>query len=363
MDRSRLWAHTPFLIAGYGALLFAAAVAHHVGEIRALEALSGPLLALVFDGVPALALVFAGYWVGDTDLSGRDHRTVLGWCLAGSALLVAVIGATIVVRAAEGRVIAEPIFPLLIAAEAGAIAGVIAGYNHARARREVRRATTINDAMAFVNDLIRHDLRNDLAVIQGEADMIDRAGGDGETDGSPETVLEKTNEALERIETSSEIVDTLVGQPDLEPVDLVPIVGDLAVRLEDAHRVDVTTDLPAEATVVANAGVRPIVDNLLENAAEHNDADDPHVAVAVETDADVVRLTVRDNGPGLPEELQQSIETGEHGPKRGGLSLVQTLVSGFGGDLRVSDNQPRGATVVVELPRAEAGDGDRVDDL
>ena len=43
-----------------------------------------------------------------------------------------------------------------------------------------------------------------------------------------------------------------------------------------------TTD---RAPVVANAGVRSVVDNLVENAVEHNDADDPRVHVAVELDA------------------------------------------------------------------------------
>jgi signal transduction histidine kinase len=105
--------------------------------------------------------------------------------------------------------------------------------------------------------------------------------------------------------------------------------------------------------VSANDGVQSVVDNLLENAVEHNDADDPRVAVAVTAGHDVVRLTVTDNGPGIPDERKETVFEPGEGGSGGGLSLVYTLVTGYGGDVWIEDAEPRGTRFVVELPRAD----------
>jgi len=369
MQYSRLRAKGPLFVALVGATLFAVAVAHHSRELSSIRGIRGPLVALVLDGIPALGLVYAGYWLDRRELSPRHRWTVFLWSVTGSVLLVSVIGASLVVRFAEGRVVEEPLFPLLIGAEVGGIAGVVAGYHHGRARVQARRSETVSNALAFTNDLIRHDLRNDLNLIRGHAELLADADveADAGTDGGDSSiVVRKADEALTRIETSRVISDTLVGEPDLEAVDLVPVVAELAVRVDETYPVTVTTDLPEKAFVIANVGVRSAVDNLLENAAEHNDADDPRVEVTVEAtgseartagfDEDVVRLTVADNGSGISDEQQETIfETGDSGA--GGLSVVRTLIDGYGGEIWVEDNAMGGVTFVVVLPGG-AGDDD-----
>jgi signal transduction histidine kinase len=208
----------------------------------------------------------------------------------------------------------------------------------------------VTNALAFINDLIRHDLRNDLTVIRGHADLLSESAD--EVDGDPEIVTDKTNEALSRIETSKVIADTLVGDPDLEPVDIVPVITELAARVGNAFGATVETDLPKSAVVTANDGIRSVVDNLLENAIEHNDADDPRIEIAATAADGMVRLTVTDNGPGIPDDMKESVFEPREDGSSGGLSLVYTLVTGYGGDVRVEDADPHGARFVVEFPRA-----------
>jgi signal transduction histidine kinase len=353
MDRRWLWARSPLLIAGFGTALFLTAVAHHASELAALDGVTGPLVAFLLDGTPALGVVYAGYRLSRADLSPDDRWAVSVWCLAGGVLIGAVMGPTLLVRAFEGRSVAEPLFPLLVATEAGAIAGAVAGYYNARARADARRAETVSNAFAFVNQLIRHDLRNDLNVIYGHADVIaTETGSDGAS-----IIVEQTDEALARIETTGAIAETLIGEPDLERIDLVAVTTEMAASVEDAFPVTVTADLPDRATVTANAGLRSVVDNLLENAAEHNDADDPRIHVAIESGTEAVTLSVRDNGPGIPDERKETIfDAGDGRPRDAGLSIVRTLVEGYGGDVWVEDNEPRGSVFVVELPRANGGD-------
>ncbi|MEF8840877.1 MAG: ATP-binding protein [Haloarculaceae archaeon] len=361
MRHGELGERSPLLVAALGAVLLLVAVGWHARELLVLDSPVGPLVAVLLDGVPALGLVYGGYRLSGTDLGLRGLSTVLVWCLAGALLFLTVIGATLIVRAVEGRVVSEPVFALLVAAEAGAIAGLVAGYYAARARRDARRVRTANDALAFVNELVRHDLRNDLAVIEGQADLLvaDRPSGDADLDttpGDPAVIGDKAEEALARIETSRAIAETLTGEPNLEAVDLVGLVEEMATRIDDAFGVQVRTDLPEEARVTANAGLRSVVDNLLENAVEHNDADEPTVAVSVRTGAETARLTVRDNGPGIPEKRRATLfETRGDDTGGSGLALVRRLVEAYGGDVWVEGNEPRGSAFVVELPRAVDG--------
>jgi signal transduction histidine kinase len=132
------------------------------------------------------------------------------------------------------------------------------------------------------------------------------------------------------------------------------VVGEIAARVDSTFAVTVETDLPDSAVVTANDGIRSVVDNLLENAVEHNDADDPQVSISVRVAADTVVFTVTDNGPGIPEAIQQSIFEPSEAGSSGGLSLVYTLVSGYGGDVRIEDAEQGGSRVVVTLPRDDA---------
>lgn len=358
MNSHRLDVLSPYLVLSFGGMLFLIAVVHHGTELYALGGLTGPAVALLIDGLPALGLVYAGYWLAGTDLSPEGQRRTCVWCLVGATLFVAVMGLSFVVRIFEGRVIAEPLFPLLIAAEAGGIAGVVAGYSTGRARMETRRARTMSDALGFVNGLIRHDLRNDLSVIQGHADLIGTGAGSAESETEldhPSIIAAKTEEALTRIETTGAVAKTLIGDADFERVDLAAITVEMATRLEDTRDCPSTVDVPDRAPVTANAGLRSVVDNLLENAVEHNDADDPRIRVAVETNAETARLIVADNGPGIPEERKGYLldsRDGEGGDA--GLSLVQTLVERYGGQVWIEDNDPRGSIFTVELPRSDA---------
>ena len=240
---------------------------------------------------------------------------------------------------------------MLVAAEAGAIAGAVTGYYNARSRRDTRRAESVSEALTFVNHLIRHDLKNDLTVIRGHAEVLDETS-DGPAE--PSVIVDKSNEALERIETTRAITATLTGDAEYETIDITEVCAELADQISEAFSVEVTTDLPETAFVEANDGIRPVVDNLLENAAEHNDADTPEIHIAVDTTGDIVRLVISDNGPGIPDDQKDRLfEPRRDSVSGGGLALIQTLVENYSGEVSVEDSDPRGSAFVVKLPRGD----------
>ena len=352
MESDHRWGTGPLVVSGVGLVLAVTAVAHHVTEIVAIASFRNPLIALLLDGAPALALVYGGYRLQTADLEAEHTWLATIWCLGGLVIFTSAVGLTIVVRLLERRTVAEPQFTLLVAASFGGLAGLIAGYYRARALDDASRARRASDALAFVNSLIRHDLRNDMQVIRayaGEIEDSEPESAEADVSEHAAIVREKADEAFERIETTGSLAKTVAGEAEYEPVDLVDVVGDVARSAENATSATVTTDLPERASVVANAGLRSVVDNLVENAIEHNDSEDPQVRVTVEQGAETTRLTVSDNGPGIPpDERPSAFQTGEH-TLGGGLQIAVTLVERYGGDLWIEEVGP-GTTIVVELP-------------
>jgi two-component system OmpR family sensor kinase len=331
-------------------MLAATAVVHHASELAVVSGPAGPLLSLALDALPAAGLVYASFWLQRAGYS-RDHEwRVLVCCCLGAVTFTTVTGASLAVRAYEGRTLAEPSFSLLLSASIGGTAGFVAGYFYVRALADADRARRANDALSFVNDVLRHDLRNTLNVVSGNASLVAERTDDDELASRATAIQNQTGEALHRIESAGEMVATLTEDADLHTVDLADVAVDCADRVAGTHDVTVETDLPDSAPVVADDGVGSVVHNLVENAAEHNDADDPRVVVAVQRDGDRTRLEVTDNGPGFDDPaVHDGIAAVDDA---GGLRLAGTLVDHYGGDAWAKDTDSPGATVVVDLPRA-----------
>jgi signal transduction histidine kinase len=101
-------------------------------------------------------------------------------------------------------------------------------------------------------------------------------------------------------------------------------------------------------------GIRQAIDNLLSNAIRFGPAGRP-VVVSVERADGVVRIAVKDEGPGIREaERERIFQPFERGEKRGagaglGLAIVREVARGHGGRAYVAAGAP-GAEVIIELP-------------
>jgi signal transduction histidine kinase len=116
-----------------------------------------------------------------------------------------------------------------------------------------------------------------------------------------------------------------------------------------------------DVTVVGNTLLSSVFTNLLNNAVQHNDTDDPTVEVEATATDEVLRVRIADDGPGIPDRQKERIfGRGERGLDSGGsglgLYLVERLLEDFGGSITVSDNEPRGSVFEIELPVAAASE-------
>ena len=128
---------------------------------------------------------------------------------------------------------------------------------------------------------------------------------------------------------------------------------DVRIRLENACTA-AAADVRADPDRLAQ-----VITNLLSNAIKFSPADH-EVVVAIEKRTDIVRLTVRDHGPGIPVDFRPLIfekfaqadakDTRQKGGTGLGLSIVKQIVDRLSGNVGFDDALGGGTIFHVELP-------------
>ena len=197
---------------------------------------------------------------------------------------------------------------------------------------------------------IAHEFKNSLATISGYAQML-RADNDAQTvrDFAARIVDETSN--LTRI-----VTDFLAFA---RPQELVSQPVNLHQTLEDCAReagVDLDiTSVPYGFSITGDAtALRQAFSNLLRNSAEAARAGVPMKVVAsLDQDDKAARLTLRDNGQGIPPEAMARIFVPFFTTKSSGtgigLALVHRIITQHGGTIAVTSDA-EGTAFTLSFP-------------
>jgi signal transduction histidine kinase len=296
-------------------------------------------------------LVGLSRWLARSDLSVAGTWTVVRWCLGGTIGFVTLSALTIGLRLAEGRTVGEAAFSLIVLGSGGGIGGGVAGIYYARATRTARDAGRRRDALVFLNSHLRHNVLNATQVIQGYTTLLARRRDDPDEYLVP---IERRSDAIASlIDDMKQLADLFAGEHEPVPTNVSTV---LLREVETARSTHETAtfdvDVPSDLYVLATGAVSAVFANLLQNAVQHHDGPEPTVSVSAERHPRTVTVRVADDGPGIRDEVkahlfESAIESGEGR----GIALVKTLMSHYGGDVSVRDNEPRGTEVVVEFRR------------
>ncbi len=85
------------------------------------------------------------------------------------------------------------------------------------------------------------------------------------------------------------------------------------------------------------------------------------ITLALEEDAEQVRIRVSDSGPGIPEDKLEQIFSPFFSTKAQGtglgLTFAQKIIALHGGRLTASNNIQGGATFIIDLPKRGVSHG------
>lgn len=112
---------------------------------------------------------------------------------------------------------------------------------------------------------------------------------------------------------------------------------------------------PETAVVDSAPRLETAVWELVDNAAKHA-GEAPDIEIGIQETETHYELSVRDDGPGLPELERSVLESGEETPLvhgRGlGLWLVYWIVTGVDGTVSVTEPREIGTTIELRLPKS-----------
>lgn len=309
-------------------------------------------------------------------------RTVTLWTLAGTSAMTIVLVLTASEMFLTEGMTTTPFESTVLVANVllgGAVGGALTGDRTAANRRSRDEIARQADRAVLINRILRHEVLNAAAIVQGYADLLSRSSDDDS--------VAAVKEAGERIETTVEEVGTIADDSatELGPIDVS------AVATQEADRYDgrVTATVEANTHALVDHRIRIVVRELLANAVEHGagdvdggdagdadggggsnadagdggdvdagddgDADDA-VTIAVTAEERTVTVRVADDGPGMADRHRELLETGSlpeyDDPTSGfGLQTVRLLVERYDGAVTVDTDG--GTTVTVSLPRID----------
>lgn len=217
--------------------------------------------------------------------------------------------------------------------------------------------------------MVSHELRTPMTAIRGAVELL--AGGMAEHD--PTLFHELLGIASENTKRLQKLVDTLLDLRKLANgrISIAVAPCDLAQVLHSAIDLQ-TPDAEAKGIVIVASGdnslpisgdegrMQQVLLNLLSNAIKHSPLGG-EIQIRATTDLDEVRISIADDGPGIPTPFQDRIfepfsqadssSTRQDSGMGLGLYMTKTLVELHGGRLSFTNRSEGGSTFTMELPR------------
>lgn len=277
------------------------------------------------------------------------------------ALFVLVLVVTVLLGVAIHQVIMRPIRALEHDAECVGLAETAMPVSETGPRELRRLAQALNRMRLRLDGLIRereqimvaiaHDIRTGLTKLRLRTDSRDNV---------PVAEIEPDLLQMERL-----LADMMAYARAENPVaehELIELRSFVAGLAEAAPQtIDVSQDDASDTFTIAGSrlAIARMIENLFENARRYGNG---WVGLSIERDASGLRITVEDDGPGLPDsQLERVFEPfvrgeGSRNKATGGtglgLGIARAIAHTHGAQIRLSNREQGGLRAAVVFPSA-----------
>lgn len=234
------------------------------------------------------------------------------------------------------------------------------------AKKALRREREVNELKTKFVSMASHEFRTPLSSVLSSASLIRKYRDKGD--------LSRIDKHIDRIKSSVNHLTNILndflslgrldeGRIDvaLEPIDVKELFGDiveeLKLSLKPGQDIKVTSEGPKHLIKTDPKVLRNIVFNLISNASKYSD-EGKTIYLDLTLGPDQLRIVVRDEGVGIPEEETKHIferfyRASNVSNIQGtglGLNIVKRYVSLLNGTIGFTSEYGKGSTFTVTLP-------------
>ncbi|MGD8849218.1 MAG: ATP-binding protein, partial [Anaerolineales bacterium] len=211
---------------------------------------------------------------------------------------------------------------------------------------------------------ISHELRTPLGFIKGYVTTLLREDTTWDAE-RREEFLQIIDDEADRLR---ELIDNLLDSSrlesgtlsmTLEPTKIAPVVRASVHRIKGVHPdIEIEMDLPEDLPIlpIDTTRIAQVIDNFLNNASKY--ASGSAVKVIARATDDSLRITVQDEGPGIPAEhrphlFERFYRVPSESTTRGtglGLYISQKIIEAHGGEIGVESTMGEGTSFYFDLP-------------
>lgn len=212
---------------------------------------------------------------------------------------------------------------------------------------------------------VAHEIKNPLTPLKLNVQMLERAYFDRRDDFDKRIKL-FTKSTLEQIDTMAQIASDFsnfakLDRVKMDNIDVVPVIKSVVSVFNSFMPNIVVKAEFEENSIIVKADKDMLIrifNNLIKNACQAiGDTNSGLIEVTVKRDGEYWKFFVKDNGPGISEEMKPSIFKLNFTTKSTGtgigLAMVQNMVESMQGNIKFESNTELGTCFIIQLPIVE----------
>jgi PAS domain S-box-containing protein len=217
--------------------------------------------------------------------------------------------------------------------------------------RAIKKLDVMNEKLRVVGSLARHDVRNKLVGVTGNAYLLrQRFAGDPK-------VLERLKDieaAVLQVERIFEFARTYerLGVEQLSYMDIGKTIDEAVSLFSDLKGVKIVNECP-ELAVLSDSLLRQLFYNLVDNSLKYGEKIRQITFHCEMTRADELELVYEDDGVGISNSVRGNLFKEGAGKSTGyGLFMIKRICEVYGWNIQEADIQGKGVKFVITIPKA-----------
>jgi PAS domain S-box-containing protein len=231
-----------------------------------------------------------------------------------------------------------------------------------------------NNRTKFYKDLLAHDMRNVLFVVQSSVELMEHWGTKTLSSDQVQEMINRIKEQVERgtnlISNVQKLSEVKEEKRTIKKIDVENLLDKtLSEVVKGFNNQDITIKKEYNEEPLTTEAGDLLVDafeNILINGIIHNENDKKQLWIetsVIEGDSNqYIKIEFKDNGNGIPDKNKEKVF--QHGFKHEnstgmglGLSLVKEIIEGYDGKVwmenRIEDDYTKGSNFIILLKRFE----------